>query len=106
MSEEQNSLIYRYHLPFAGELQDLLEQPYITASILKKLMQRRGVFVTSQEKSVMISYLKMSLLRPDEFDYLMEIELTNDARRTVVIDPTSLNCFSRFSPLTTTIRPS
>ena len=45
MSEDKNSLTYRYHLPFAGELQELLDQPYITASILKKLLQRRGTFM-------------------------------------------------------------
>lgn len=83
MNSEKTSLTYRFHLPFSGDLQPLLEQPYITISVLRDLLKRRGTFINSPEKNDFISFLKLSFLTPDEFDFLMGLAIDREEKKKV-----------------------
>lgn len=83
MNNKKKSLTYRFHLPFSGDLQPLLEQPYITTAILRDLLRRRGTFINSQDKNEFVSFLKLSFLNPDEFDFLMSIALDREEKKKV-----------------------
>lgn len=83
MNNEKTSLTYRFHLPFSADLQPLLEQTYITTSILRDLLRRRGTFINSQDKNELISFLKLSFLCPDEFEYLMSLAIDREEKKKV-----------------------
>jgi hypothetical protein len=83
MNTEKTSLTYRFHLPFSADLQPLLEQPYITTSILRDLLMRRGTFINSHDKNDLVSYLKISFLSPEEFDFLMSLAIDREEKRKV-----------------------
>lgn len=83
MNADKTSLTYRFHLPFSGDLQPLLEQPYITTAILRDLLRRRGTFINSQDKNDFVAFLKLSFLTPDEFDYLMSLAIDREEKKKV-----------------------
>lgn len=83
MNTEKTSLTYRFHLPFSADLQPLLEQSYITTAILRDLLRRRGTFINSQDKDDVVSFLKISFLSPEEFDFLMSLAIDREEKRKV-----------------------
>jgi hypothetical protein len=83
MNSEKTSLTYRFHLPFSGDLQPLLEQPYVTTAILRDLLRRRGTFINSQDKNQLVSFLKLSFLSPEEFDFLMSLAIDREEKKKV-----------------------
>lgn len=83
MNNEKTSLTYRFHLPFSADLQPLLEQPYITTAILRELLRRRGTFINSQDKNELVSFLKLSFLSPEEFDFLMSLAIEREEKKKV-----------------------
>lgn len=83
MNKEKTSLTYRFHLPFSADLQPLLDQPYITTAILRDLLKRRGTFINSQDKNDLVSFLKVSFLSPEEFDFLMSLAIDREEKRKV-----------------------
>ena len=97
MSSKQHPLTYRFHLPCGQELLPLLEQQYISATVLKDLLRSRGTFINSQDKSVLISALMLTYLTPKEFDYLMDIAITREDRKKVRNDYDELNANSSIS---------
>lgn len=80
---KEQPLTYRFHLPFSGDLQPLLDQPYITVSILNDMLRRRGSFINCAEKQDYVAFLKISYLTPDEFDYLMELAIDREEKKKI-----------------------
>jgi hypothetical protein len=67
-SEEAN---FESILPTGDELRVLLNQPYVTATLLRLVLRQRGVFIDSLEKKDLIPPLLLSYLTPDEFEFLI-----------------------------------
>lgn len=83
MTTKSTPIGYRYHLPTGQNLLPLLEQPYISAAILRDLLRRRGSFCPSTEKKDLVAKLLLSYLSPLEFDYLMTIAIERESGRKV-----------------------
>lgn len=61
-----------YVLPVGDALRIFLNQDSITEALLKGILRRRGVFITSTEKKDMLEYLLLSFLTPDEFEVMLD----------------------------------
>lgn len=63
---------YRSILPTGDDLRVLLIQPYVTTSLLRKVLRRRGVFTDSTEKKDLVAHLLLSFITPDEFETIVD----------------------------------
>jgi hypothetical protein len=63
---------YRAILPTGDELRVLLIQPYVTTSLLRKVLRGRGVFTDAKEKKDLVTLLLLSFITPDEFEMIVE----------------------------------
>jgi len=97
MNNEKKPLTYRFHLPCGQELLPLLEQQYITASVLKDVLRSRGTFINTQDKNVLIGEIMLTYLTPIEFDYLMSIAIEREEKRKVRNDFDELDASSSVS---------
>ena len=55
-------------IPFGEFLRGFINQRYITASDLARILRERGVFVLNHEKDIMVPVMQNLLLSPTEFD--------------------------------------
>lgn len=83
MNHNNHSLAYRFHLPHSQDLLPLLEQPYITAAVLREMLRSRGTFINTQDKNLLISSIILTYLSPDEFNHLMSIAIDREEKRKV-----------------------
>lgn len=66
------------HLPQGQALRSFLDQPYVTASDLKAVLRRRGVFVHTPDKLHLVPIFVSTLLTPAEFESLLETQKTKE----------------------------
>ena len=55
-------------IPFGEFLRGFINQRYITASDLARILRERGFFVLNHEKDIMVPVMQNLLLSPTEFD--------------------------------------
>ena len=65
-------------LPCGEALRGFMEQPFISATDLKKTLRGRGIFLNRNEKADTIPVLVCCLLSPREFDELRECQATRE----------------------------
>lgn len=62
----------QYILPSGDEMRVFVMQEAITASMIRKVLRRRGIFLATTDKKDMLEHLLLSYLSPDEFEYLLD----------------------------------
>jgi hypothetical protein len=89
------------HLPHGEALRTFLEQPYVTASDLKAVLRKRGVFVHTPDKQHLIPLFVTTLLAPAEFKSLLESQSTKEdqpKRKTRTAEWTSTQTLAQAVP--------
>ena len=75
MSEQINPEVL---LPYGEKLKPLLNKSCISDSNVRDLLLKRGIYLNKVEKKNYIPLLTMSILSPNEFEYLQESQKTKE----------------------------